>query len=102
MEALVNEAKNSILLLKKKIEYCITNNKAICISIESAFMSLLNKIYVEDYNINDDYNNERLYLSDDNFEFTISFDEKTNITYDDEEDSFKIKSEESEIVLYCL
>ena len=99
MKALVNEAKKSILLLEEKIKYCITNNKAICISIESAFMNLLNKIYVEEYDVNE---NKCLYLSDGNFEYTLSLNEKTNITYNNEEDSFKIKHDETEIVLYCF
>lgn len=101
MKALINEAERNALL-KEQIDNCMENEIKICISIESAFINLLHTIYVEDYRINNDY----LFVSSGDFEFTISFDNGIQVTYDEEQNCFKFKYEsdqsEQEISLFIL
>ena len=101
MKALINETERDALL-KEKIDYCMENEIEICISIESAFINLLHTIYVEDYRINNDY----LFVSSGDFEFTISFENEMQVTYDEEQNCIKFKSEsdqsEQEIALFIL
>lgn len=106
MVALVNETnvrsslqgKELLVLLKQKIKDTITDDRAIVISIENTLMNCLNTIYVDDCEVDD----ERLYLCDDNFEFTIIFNEETKFSYDDtyEEEYFTVLHSGTEIKLF--
>lgn len=94
--ALINEAECK--LLKNKINYCIDNEIKICISIESAFMNLLHTVFVEDCKINDEF----LYILAGDFDFTIYFNKGTEVTYNEDQNSFKFNYEDSEIEMFIL
>ena len=96
MKALINETERNTLL-KEKIDYCMENEIEICISIESALVNLLHTICVEDYKVNSDY----LFVSSNNFEFTIPFDD-VEVTYNKEENCIRFKYESSEMMLFIL
>ena len=89
--ALINEAECNALL-KEKINYCMENDIRICISIECALISLLHTIYIEEFKVNNDY----IFVAADNFEFTIPFDNETQVTYDEEQNCFIFKHKESD------
>ena len=104
MITLINETNveyNALLtLLRQKIEESIINEKAICISIESSIVNYLDAIYVENYKVDE----ERIYLSKDNFELDILFDNNiASIEYTDIylDEYFKIiHNNNTEIRLY--
>ena len=101
MVALINETNVEcrvlLNLLKQKIEEFITDNKAICISVESSFLNCLNTIYVEEYEIHED----RIYLSGNHFEYNIILDDKMQLKYNDVYDECcTIIHNDTEIGLY--
>jgi len=84
--------------LRQVIENCILESKKICISISNSFISCMNKINIENYEVKDDY----LYLADDNFEVHINFEDTTSITYNDFENCYTIMNNDMEISLYFI
>ena len=91
--------KNKIVtLLKERITNSIVNETAISISVETAVMTILDSIYIEseDYELDE----QHLYFSKDNLEFTVAFDSTTGIEYDDTEECFKIIHNTTNINLY--
>lgn len=100
MGALINETKRSLKevleLLKQKIDETIIEDRSIGISIETDFMNCLNRLYVEDYEVT----NTQIYLSYDNLDINILFNENTEIVYEDEEEHFTITHNGASILLY--
>ena len=79
--------KDLLVLLKEKIEECISDDRTVCVCFDCCSMACRNKINIEDYEINNNY----LYLNDKNFEVHIDFDTNTSIAYEDAtEESFTI------------
>jgi hypothetical protein len=97
MKALINETERNTLL-KEKIDYCMEHDVRICISVEDVRINLLNTIDVEDYKVNDDY----LFISAGNFEFTIPFNNEMQVTYNQGQECFKFTYEDTEITLFTL
>lgn len=91
---------NLIIELIKKIEDYILNGKHIIIDLNNHFMSCRNKIYIEDYEIDNDH----ITLIDKNFEININFDNSTIITYKEElfDECFTIVKNDLEFNLYFI
>jgi hypothetical protein len=102
MKTLINEAEYK-MLLKEKLKVCMENEIRICISIESAVINLLHTICIEDYIVNDEY----VFVSSGNFEFTIPFDHMT-VTYNNEQEGFRFETEcksefgNAKIILFAM
>lgn len=93
---LINEAEYK--LLKDKIDYCMNNEIKICISIESVFMNLLHTVFIEECKVNEEF----IYILAGDFDFTIYFNKGTEVTYNEDQNSFKFNYEDSEIEMFIL
>lgn len=86
-----------VTLLNSKIEKSIMDERAICISIEALFGNCLNRVYVDDFEVEEDH----IYLNEGNFEFNINLDDNTEITYENEyEEFFTISNKDTCIKLF--
>ena len=89
-----DEEKN-IKLLKKKIEECISNNKSIITIVTNTFSEYRSHLHVEGHELERDY----LYLYEKNNEIHITFNNVTEIKYDDTDmECFTIRCNDNEII----
>lgn len=87
-----------IIMLKKKIEDSIMNNKPIIIINSTPVMECRNTIYAENYDVEED----NLYLNSGDYELHINLNE-TEVKHNDMcEEEFIITHEDTETKLYFL
>ena len=90
---------NLLALLTQKIEKCVLDNVAICVSLSGSCVTCRNRMNIEDYEVD----TEHLYLNDNNFEVHINFDNSTSIEYDDYIDEcFTIMQGSMKLNLYFM
>ena len=95
MKTLINETERMLLKLEDRLRTCITNSQEICISVECEFTNMLNTIHIDDYSVD----KQSIHLSYEDFEHNIILTDKTRITYDDIEDSFRFTYDKANIAL---
>lgn len=94
---ITNEKNNLLTLVKEKLDYCMINEKKVCISIENTCTTCLQTIIIEGIELNEEY----IYLYQGNFEFSI-FLNGIKITYYENEKCFKFESEDTKIMLFLI
>lgn len=92
-----NRTKKIISTLKQRIESSILKEKVFVICISTSIIDCRNTIYIEDYEIDDEY----LYLNNENFEIHINLNE-TEVQYDKECDSYTFTNYDMEVCLTII
>lgn len=95
MKTLINETERMLLKLEDRLRICMETREQVCMSIECEFTNILNTICIDDYSVD----KQSIHLSYDYFEHNIILTDKTRITYDDIEDSFKFTYDKANIIL---